>query len=98
MKNILRYLANKKLNPREDGRITIETRSWGSKLKISHVYTSDSGSYKCVATRNNESAELTASLRVSFRKFKFKALLVIISSMLAVILQAKSLKYLSKTG
>ena len=87
---VYRYFNNKKLDPREDGRITIETKPWGSKLKINHVYTSDSGSYKCVATSHNESVELTASLRVSFRKFKVKALLVNIFSMLAGILFAKS--------
>ena len=84
--NFNRYFNNKKLNPREDGRITIKTKSWGSKLKINNVYTSDSGSYKCVATSNNDSVELTASLRVSFRKFKLKVLLVNVFNMLAVIL------------
>ena len=59
-------MGENRLDPREDGRIAIEIRSWGSRLKITDVYTSDSGRYSCTAISGKEKVILTSQLNVSF--------------------------------
>ena len=53
-----------------DYRIKMKNKTWGTRLQINDVYSTDSGSYRCEVTEGStEVAKLEAQLHVSFSEF-----------------------------
>jgi len=51
-----------------DHRVTITTRSWGSRLRIKDIFTLDTGVYRCEASNEYKTDETSAYLKVAFGK------------------------------
>nr|CAB3265673.1 tyrosine-protein kinase transmembrane receptor ROR2 [Phallusia mammillata] len=61
------YKDNRVINS-EETRISITTRPWGSRLKISGVFTVDAGKYRCEASNSWRRVQTQAYLNVQFAR------------------------------